>query len=163
MADALSRLHHLSPYDSHQFILLHYPSQVPPTFRLVQIPQSVYCWTISWLQKINAPTESQQEQKIKNTDFGTDGLNIARSSATTTISSYKTYHQDSVPDSLELLPPPCEGDNFPNRMKDHWERAQWKRPWQNWVRSLGQTWGTTPPMAIRSEDCTPFYPDSLKE
>ncbi len=163
VADALSRLHHLSPSDLYHHILSNYPSQVPSTFQLVQIPQEIFYWTISWLQKINDPKELAQEQKEKNIEFGTDGQSTAKSFAMNTTCSYKTYLPDSELDSLAPLLPPCEGDNFPSRMKDHWERAQWKRSWQNWVRSLGQTWGTTPPMANWTEECTPSCLDSSRE
>jgi hypothetical protein len=76
---------------------------------------------ISWLQKINEPTELQKEQKERNIGCGIDGQNIATLSRMNMASSCKTYLHNSVPDSLELLLPPCEGDNFPNQMKDHWE------------------------------------------
>jgi hypothetical protein len=54
-----------------------------------------------------------EEPKEKNIECGTDGQNIATLSRMNISFSCKTYHQDSAPDSLELLLPPCEGDNFP--------------------------------------------------
>ncbi len=41
VADALSRLHHYSPEDLTSFILHQYPTQVPPTFQLVPLPQEI--------------------------------------------------------------------------------------------------------------------------
>jgi hypothetical protein len=58
-----------------------------------------------------------------------------------------SYHPN-VYKLLELSPLPLEGDNFLTQTNNAWLLQQSKRPWQNWVRSLGQTWGTTPHMEM---------------
>ncbi len=133
------------------------------TFHIVPLPPEISSWMISWLQKINDLTESVKEQETKNIECGNDGVSNAESSITNTISSSKTYLQNSELDYSEPLLPPCADDNFPDRMKDLWLQAQWKRPWQNWVRSLGQTWGSTLHMTNQVEVYTQACQDNSKE
>jgi hypothetical protein len=76
--------------------------------------------------------------------------------------SYKTYHQSSELDYSAHLQPLYKEDSFLNWMKDLWLQTQWKRPWQNWVRSLGQMWGSTLPMATQMEESTPVSLGSSK-
>ncbi len=152
VADALSRLHHYSPDQLTSFILQNYPSQVPPTFQIAPLPQEISSWVISWLQSFKEPTESDKEQKTRKTEFGPGGANTAASYAMNTTSSSPTYLQISEQDSSAPSLLQSEDDNFPDLMKNLWAQAQSKRPWQNWVRSLGQTWGTTPPMATKEEE-----------
>ena len=160
VADALSRMHHYSPEDLTHHILSSFPSQVPITFHIVPLLPEISSWMISWLQKIKDPQESVKEQKTRNTESGIDGVNTAVLLKTSTTPSYKTYLQNSELDYSAPLQPLYEEDSFLNRTKDLWLQAQWKRPWQNWVRSLGQTWGTTPPMATRMEGSIPALQDN---
>jgi hypothetical protein len=163
VADALSRLHHYSPNDLQHHIFLNYPSQVPPTFYIAPLPQEISSWMISWLQKVKQPTESDKEQKIRKTGCGKGGVNTVESSTMSTTHSCKTYPQNSEPDCLEHSPPLYADASFLNWTKDLWLLAQWKRPWQNWVRSLGQTWGSTLHMATRMEDSIPALLDNSEE
>jgi hypothetical protein len=160
VADALSRMHHHSPKELHRFIISSFPSQVPSSFHIDPLPHEISSWMISWLQKIKEPTELDREQKTKNTEFGIVGLNTAESLKTSPTLSSKTYLQNSEQGSLEHSLPPFVDASFLDRTKDLWLQAQWKRPWQNWVRSLGQTWGTTPPMATRMEGSIPALQDN---
>jgi hypothetical protein len=160
VADALSRLHNYSPSQLQNYILSQYPSQVPATFHIAPLPHEISSWMISLLQKIKEPTGSLKEPRIKKTEFGNVGVSTAESLTTNMTSSSKTYLPNLEPDCLEPLQPPSEDASFLNRTKDLWLQAQWKRPWQNWVRSLGQTWGTTPPMATRTEGSIPALQDN---
>jgi hypothetical protein len=163
VADALSRMHHYSPDSLERFILSTYPTQVPRTFHIVPLPPEISSWMTSWLQKIKEQTELGTERKIKNTECGTDGANTAKLSKTNMMYSSSTYQASSEQEYSALSPPLCVEDSFLDRTKDLWEQAQWKRPWQNWVRSLGQTWGSTPPMATRTDASIPAYQDNSKE
>jgi hypothetical protein len=160
VADALSRMHHYSQEDLTHHILSSFPSQVPITFHIVPLLPEISSWMISWLQKIKEPTELDREQKTKNTEFGNVGLSTAESLKMSPTLSSRTYHPNSEQGSLEHSLPPFVDASFLDRTKDLWLQAQWKRPWQNWVRSLGQTWGTTPPMATRMEEPTQAFPDN---
>jgi hypothetical protein len=46
-------------------------------------------------------------------------------------------------------------------MKDHWEQAHRKRPWQNWVRSLGKM-GYTPTHGDTERGLHPILSRQLK-
>jgi hypothetical protein len=63
----------------------------------------------------------------------------------------------------ERSPQPCKEDNFLTWTKKIWWQEQCKRPWQNWVRSLGQMWGTTPHMVWDLMDSTPAFCDISRE
>jgi hypothetical protein len=154
VADALSRLHHLSPLCMHTYIISNFPSQVPPTFCLVPLPPKISSWVTSWLLKIRDLKESEKVQKVKKREFGNDGVNIAPSPRMTTTYTYRVVPPSSEQDCLELLPQPNADDNFLLQTRYFWEQPLLKRPWRNGVRSLGQTWGTTPPMAAPMEDGT---------
>jgi len=153
VADALSRMHNYSPPCLHAYISKNFPSQVPTTFHIVQLPQEISSWLISWLQKVKELKELEKGQQTKKREHGGDGVSTAPSSKTITTSTYKICHQSLEHDSLAPSQRHSEEDNFLDQTKILWEQAQSKRPWQNWVRSLGQTWGTTPPMALRTTEC----------
>ncbi len=163
MEDALSRKHDTSPDALHHYISSTFPSQVPITFCIDPLLPEISSWMISWLRKIKEPTELEKAPKIKNTEFGKDGANTARPSQMNMTHSSKTYQKSLEQDCSEHLPPPYADASFLDRTRDLWLQAQWKRPWQNWVRSLGQTWGSTPPMVTRMEGSIPALPDNSKE
>ncbi len=146
VADALSRLHHYSPEKLESLIFSSFPQQVPASFHIAPLPPEISLWVISWLQKIKELKELKRERKIKNTELGPGGVSTARLSRTSTTLSSETYQKSSGPICLEPLQLPYADDSFQSQTRDLWEQAQWKRPWQNWLRSLGQMWGTTPPM-----------------
>jgi hypothetical protein len=98
----------------------------------------------------------------KEKESGYDGANTVNAPKTPTTFSSKTYPQVLELDSLAPLPQLSIDDSFQNRTKDLWLQAQWKRLWQNWVRSLGQMWGTTPPMATQMEESTQAFQDNLE-
>jgi len=152
VADALRRLHHLSPLCMHNYVITKFSSQVPLTFRLVPLPPEISSWVTSWLLKIRDLKELEKVQKIKKQEFGNDGVNIALSSKMSMTSTYRIAPPNSKQDCLEPSPQPYADDNFLLQTRFLWEQAQLKRPWQNWVRSSGQTWGTTLPMAAQMED-----------
>jgi hypothetical protein len=154
VADALSRSHNLSPSCTHSYIVSNFKPQVPTTFSIVPLPQEISSWVISWLQKVKELKGSEKEQRTRKNEHADDGVNTVQSPKMTMTSTYKSCPQNLEQDFLEPSPQPFEGDNFLDQTRTLWEQAQSKRPWQNWVRSLGQTWGTTPPMAVRTTECT---------
>jgi hypothetical protein len=73
---------------------------------------------ISWLQKINVPTELEKEQKERKKDCGYAGASIAKSSNILAALSSKAYLHGYKPDSLEHSQQLCIKDSFQNTMKD---------------------------------------------
>jgi hypothetical protein len=157
VADALSRRFDLTDNQLQSFIFSTLHHQVPSTFSIVPLPQSISSWVIWLLQKIKETKALQKEHEIKNPESGDAGLNTATSLRTTTTSTYNGSHHPLEQPCLELSPPHTEEDNFLALTKKNWELAQSKRPWQSWARSLGQTWGTTPTMAKTNPESLRAY------
>ena len=155
VADALSRRFDLTDNELELFIhsTLHY--QVPNTFKLAHLPQSISSWVIWLLQKIKGTTASLEAPEKKKQECGKDGLSTAVSSKMKTTSTYRELLLLSEQQCSELSPQPCDADNFLSLTRKNWEQAQSARPWPSWVRSSGQTWGTTPSMV-------PVNPESLR-
>jgi hypothetical protein len=162
VADSLSRRFDLSDDALSNFIRLSYPSQVPNSFKISPLPPDLSSWVTYWLQKCKEKTELQKTRETKRLEFGDDGWSTLKSSSLSTTSGSKTSHQKEEPKSWEPLHQPYEEDNFLARTKETWQQEQSKRPWQNWVRCLGQTWGTTPHMVWDHTASTPPSHDSSK-
>jgi hypothetical protein len=163
VADALSRRFDLTDSELEIFIhsTLHY--QVPNTFRLAPLPQLVSSWAIWLLQKIKGATASQKAQETKKQESGNAGQNIARLLRTTTTFTSNDSHLPFEQQCSELLPQPCDADNFLSLTRKNWEQAQSARPWQSWARSSGQTWGTTPSMVPENPASLRAYLDNFTE
>jgi hypothetical protein len=152
VADALSRKNELSDSSLTEFICTTYPSQVSTSFQIKQLPQEISSWLTSWLLKCKETTASQRIQKIKKLEFGSDGKNMPDSLSTNTTSGCATLPFQKEQLSWEPLQLQSDDANFLDQTKRIWQQEQCKRPWQNWVRSLGQTWGTTPHMVMDQMD-----------
>jgi len=154
VADTLSRRHDLSDADLTKFICTTYPSQVPGCLTIYQLLLEISSWVTYWLQKCSERTESQKTQKTKNLESGEDGWNMRDSLSSNRTYGLKTSHLKVKQGSLGPSQQLCKDDSFQDQIKMIWQQEQSKRPWQNWVRSLGQTWGTTPHMAWDPMDST---------
>ena len=160
VADALSRRFDLTDNQLEFFIHSTLHHQVPSTFRVVPLPQLISSWVIWLLQKIRETTGSQKVQEKKNQECGNGGLSTVESSKTTTISTYNASPLHFVQQCSAPSPLLSDADNFLNLTKRNWEQAQSARPWQSWVRSFGQTWGTTPSMAPENQASLRAYLDN---
>jgi hypothetical protein len=142
-----------------------FPQRGPQSLPQLTFPQ-VVPWTHCFLsiqEEFNKHREEFKEQKTNNVESGLDGANTAKSSKMNMIHSSKTYRKVLEPDYLAPLPWTCTDESFLNWKKHIWEKAQWRRQWQNWVRSLGKMWGSTLPMASRAGDSTPAFPKNSEE
>jgi hypothetical protein len=154
VADALSRKEELSDIELTHFIRSTYPFQVPASFQILPLQQEILSWLTSWLHSCKEIMVSPRTQEIKKLESGGGGRNIRDSSIMNTISGLHTLHQVNEQPSWELSPQPSDDANFLDLTKRIWQQQQYKRPWANWVRSLGQTWGTTPRMVMDPVDST---------
>jgi hypothetical protein len=159
VADSLSRRHDLADKELLSFILLHYPEQVPDTFVIDQLPPSITSWMIWLLQKNKDHMEFSSKLKTKKRERGTDGNLTLNALKTPTIPSCNNSNHSCGQVFLEPLAPPSAKGCFQEKIKNAWLVAQLKRPWQNWVRSSGQTWGQTPTMAQMDTQSTLSYKD----
>ena len=143
VADALSRRNDLSDIDLTSFIRLHFSAQVPPTFRIEAVPQSIISWNFSLIQKTKEAMASPNQPWIKKTGLGEDGCRSVNSSRTKEISSSVDWKQMTEQECSPPLRQLFDEETFVNQVKEAWVQAQLKRPSQKWVRCFGRTWGTT--------------------
>jgi hypothetical protein len=160
VADALSRKNDLQDTALTQFILSTYPSQVPISFHIKPLHKEIHSWLTSWLHSCKEITVSRKTQEIKRQGYGKDGKNMPKSSDMTMTFGLPTSPYKNEQPSWEPLPQPSKDVNFLDQVKT-WQLQQCKRPWQSWVRSLGQTWGTTPHMATEKKVSTHPSQDNL--
>ena len=163
VADILSRRFNISHRDLSTFILNNYPKQVPASFTIYPLPPKICSWLTSWLQKCREKWESQKGHEIKKKGHGIAGPNTLVALDLPTTYGSNPSLQSSEPLYSAPSPPLFEEDNFQGQIRQTWLQAQSKRPLQNWVRFLGQTWGTTPHMSQVVRASTQHYPDNLKE
>jgi len=163
IADALSHRFDLNDDQLTKFLNLSPTPQVQSSYRLSPVHPEINSWMICWLQKCNEMKGSQKIQKKRKREYGEDGLIIQDQSDSTTISGYQVSNQNNELTLLAPLRQLSDDENFLSRTKKAWLLQQSKRLWQNWVRSLGQTWGTTPHMESDLNHCIRYLPDSLRE
>jgi hypothetical protein len=160
VTDALSRQHNLTDSELTSFIFSQFSSQVPPTFEIVPPPQSIVSWTTWLLQKNNEQWESKTAPNQKKREYGTGGKPTYLGSKMSMTPTSATLNPSCAPASSVPSEQPFDEVTFLERIKNPWQEAQLKRPWQNWVRCLGQTWGSTPTMAQTVTHLTPSCPDN---
>jgi hypothetical protein len=146
VADALSRHNNLTDHALTSFILSHFPNQVPVTFVIDPLPPSITSWMTWLLQKNKEHTEFKIKQKRKRSEPGTDGKPTWHELKTPTILTSNSSNPSCERESSVPSQPPSDEEIFQEKIKKTWVEAQSKRPWQSWVRCLGQTWGSTPTM-----------------
>jgi hypothetical protein len=149
VADTLSR-HDLSDTDLLTFISTSFPERVPSTFstfNIAHLPPSITSWMTWLLQKISELMESSSKQGTKRQEHGSNGNSTLKQSKTVTTPSSYILTPSCAQESLEHSVQPSDRASFQEKIKASWVEAQSKRPWQNWARSSGLTWGSTPTMA----------------
>jgi hypothetical protein len=84
----------------------------------------------------------QRIQKKKNVEFGDVGQSMQNQLAFHIISGSQDSYLTNMFKSSVPLQQHSTDENFLDQTGNAWLLQQSKRPWQNWVRSLGQMWGT---------------------
>jgi hypothetical protein len=163
IADALSRRFDLSDSQLNNYILSNFSNQVLPSFRIFPVRQEITCWMTCWLQKCSAMKGLHKTQKTRKVEFTNNGLFTPMLSDSAETSGFPPYLQNTESTLLELSQQLYKGENFLGQTQSAWLLQQSKRPWQNWVRSLGQMWGTTPHMDLDQIFSTLYLPGSSKE
>jgi hypothetical protein len=156
VADTLSRRHDLSDKDLLSFILSSFSEQVPSIFSIDPLPPSITFWMTWLLQKNKEHMEFNKKQETKKREHGADGKLTLKELKTSTTHSSSDSSPSCRPDSLEPLEQHSGKESFPEKIQNVWREAQSKRPWQNWARSSGQTWGSTPTMVQTAIASTPY-------
>jgi len=169
IVDALSRRFDLNDEQLTSLINSSSYLQVHSSFRICQIHPEINSWMIYWLQKCSAMKESHRTQRIKKIGCGNDGLSMQNLSDSAMMYGCQDYNQNTELTSLELLQPLSDGENFLAQTKKAWLLQQSKRPWQNWLRCLGQTcvifepWNCSQNAHLRTVlHCSRFRPHSSR-
>jgi hypothetical protein len=163
IADILSQRFVLSDDQLTAYVCPYLPPQVQASIKLYPVHPEIISWMTCWLQKCSKMKGLHKTPRIRNAEFGDDGEHTQMPSASLRISGCPALHQNNEPISLELLPLLSGEESFLDQTTSAWLRQQSKRPWQNWVRSLGQTWGTTPHMDQDYAQCTHYLPANSEE
>jgi len=162
IADALSRRFDLSDENLTSFLNSFPDSQVQSSYKLCPVHPDICSWMTYWLQKCSAMKELQKIQKTKRLECGDNGWSTQNLSDFHMMCGCQACSENIRLTSLEPSQPPSGEENFLSRTKKAWLLQQSKRPWQNRVRSLGQTWGTTPHMEWDLKHCTRYLPDNSR-
>ena len=163
IADALSRRFDLSNEELTNLINSSCLPQGLPSLKICQVHPEISSWMTYWLQKNKEMMMSLKMPKIKKQECGEDGHNMQSRLDFSKTSGSQISYQSSAPTLWEPLPQHSAEDTFLDLMRKTWLLQQSKRPWQNWVRPLGQMWGTTPHMDMDHSHYTPYLPGSSKE
>jgi hypothetical protein len=148
IADALSQRFDMSDNSLFSFIHVLCPKMVPPSFKIYPVHPIIKCWMTSWLLKCNDMKGSLKTQRTRKVELGEEGMNMQNQLDFPMIFGSQTSYLTNKSKLSEPLPQPSVDDNFLAQTNSAWLHQQSKRPWQNWVRSLGQMWGTTPHMEM---------------
>jgi len=169
IANALSRRFDLNDEQLTSLINSSSYLQVHSSFRICQIHPEINSWMIYWLQKCSAMKESHRAQRIKKIGCGNNGLSMQKLLDSVMMYGCQDYNQNTELTSLELLQPLSDGENFLAQTKKAWLLQQSKRPWQNWLRCLGQTcvifepWNCSQNAHLRTVlHCSRFRPHSSR-
>jgi hypothetical protein len=162
IADALSHRFDLMDDELTQFVNSLPSNQVQKPFRILPLHPEINSWMIYWMQNCKGMKGSHKIPETKKVECGDVGANIHNLSESSTMSGCPNCSQNNVPMLLEPSPQLCGEESFLDRTRSAWLRQQSKRPWQNWVRSLGQTWGSTPHMETDLTSYTPYLPDNSR-
>jgi len=163
VADSLSRKFELNDEDLTYFVHSSPHYQGLPSLKICPVHPEIASWMTYWLQKNKEMMESHRIQKTKKQESGNVGQNTQFRWDSTKTYGCPTSYLNNESTSWEPLPPPLDADSFLDLTKRNWLQKQSKRPWQNWVRSLGQTWGTTPHMEQDLTRCIHYLPVSSEE
>lgn len=144
IADSLSRDAYFLLTHAHEaFLRIVAPQQVPPNFRIQQLPNEISSFITSTLQQL--PVQQQRLKPPKASDLARGNTGVILSLA----SDMKKNSSSTVsPTSIEMLSSvhsPNQSDNAPTleEVEENWWQEQSRPPVHMWHRSLGQTNGRT--------------------
>ena len=122
------------------FIRTNYPTQIPATFHILDVPAHVVSDLFSRLQHMTVKDPSLQQPLPPTTSIGDDGCNSSTSSSTKApmTRSYEASIQTNESSSLKRLGPQFDMDTSPHEAVCKWLTTHLKLPPQHmWHRPLG--------------------------
>ena len=139
VADSLSRDMHLS--DETLISLLHntHPSQVPPKFRIVPLPNEIVLWLTSLLQRLPVKEQYKEEHTPATPAHGGDGQTTFNPLDLNLISSSNLSPASNKPSSSAPSVPQSEKEDFLEHLQLPWLLRQSEAPSITWSRPSGAT------------------------
>jgi hypothetical protein len=139
VADSLSREMHLS--DETLISLLHntFPSQVPPNFKIVPLPNEIVSWLTSLLQRLPVKERYKEEHTPTTLAHGGDGQTTFNPLDSNQTSSSNLSPASSEPSSSARSVQPSEEEDFLERLQLPWLLRQSEAPSITWLRPSGAT------------------------
>ena len=161
VADALSREIDLTDDELTNLLRLRFPSQMPPHFKIVPLPNEIVSWLISLLQKLPVKEQLREKHMKSNLELGADGTPTVNQSALSTTCFSMDSSDINGSKSSEPLPWLSAKDGSLNELMGPWLVNQSKIPSTLWQRPSGRTDSGTQPgtkiLKLRS-----FYNDSIE-
>ena len=144
LADCLSRDHHLSNNQFSALLQFIAPSQLPNNFRIVQMPQEIISFILSYLRKSPRSPLRPQEPMPSTIELSLYGINSLTDSNFKITPSWITSHWKANKCSLEHLQQLRGQESLASLIRKVWRQAQSERPFEKWVRFTWLTQGPTP-------------------
>jgi hypothetical protein len=139
VADALSRDDDRSDDELTKIFRSHCPSQVPPFFEIVPLPNEIISWLTSLLLRLPQKKELEEEHTRTTLGRGPATPNIATALASTaTISSMECPNSTSS-QSLGLSPWLYAKGDFRDSLMLPWLKTQSQIPLTQWLRPSEKT------------------------
>ena len=137
VADFLSRVFGISAADLTRHLLATFPAQVPKTFKVSPLPDSISSELLVWMQRAKQQMGSPKHPMPKPTPPGSDGFSFWDAPSSSTIPSSPDSPERKSTDCWAALPSPFEQGTTvsPQRAMTSWFRAHvvppstvWRRP-----------------------------------
>ena len=131
--------------------LVHYPSQVPASFAISQLPDEILSWTTQVLRVAESYlTEDKRAATSRTTEPGGDGSVTVCTSGTVLTPFSLCYPTESGTSSLEpfsiSIEPPSgtQGADLRGIVANQWSRVLCAKPQATWLRRFGAISGSAP-------------------
>jgi hypothetical protein len=139
VADALSRDDDRSDDELTLILRSHCPSQVPPHFEIVPLPNEITSWLTSLLLRLPQKKEWAEEHMRTTLGRGADIINIATASVSKETTSSTEYPDNTNSPSSELSPWLYVKGDFRDHLMVPWLKSQSQIPLTQWLRPSEKT------------------------
>jgi hypothetical protein len=139
VADALSRDDDRSDDELTNIFRSHCPSQVPPFFEIVPLPNEIISWLTSLLLRLPQKKELEEEHTRTTLGRGPATPNIATASASTATISSMVCPDSTSSQSLGLSPWLYAKGDFRDSLMLPWLKTQSQIPLTQWLRPSEKT------------------------
>ena len=143
VADALSRDDDRTDDELTDILKRHLPSQVPESFRIVQLPKEIISWLTSVLQKLPVKEQLRKEHTRTKIGRGRGGVSLQKNADSSTIFTSTDSQDLSAQESWEPLHQLCVKDDLQGHLMKPWLNQLLEMPSHMWLRPSGIRTGET--------------------